>query len=97
MSSEFLAELFSEASDLEGRSALVGRARGAAEQSDDVRFVRAMFVPDDEMCFLFFEASSSAAVVRLAEQAVLPIDRVVRTESGPGDGSAEETERREAP
>lgn len=97
MSSEFLAELFSEADDLDGRSALIQRARSAAEESAGVRFLRSMFVPDDEICFLVFEAESSEAVVRLAEQAALPIDRVVQTEFGRGDGSAEETERREAP
>jgi hypothetical protein len=97
MSGEFLAELFSEADDLDGRSALVLRAQQAAAGSTDVRFLRSMFLPDDEMCFLVFEAESSDAVTRLAAQAALPIDRVVRTELGHGDGSAEETDRREAP
>lgn len=80
MRREFLAELFSEADDLIGRSALLERAREAAEESGDVCFVRSMFVPDDEVCFLVFEAESAAAVARLAEQAALPIDRVVRAE-----------------
>jgi len=77
---EFLAELFSAADDLDGRSALVQRAREAAEQSAGVRFIRSIFVPEDEMCFLVFEAESAAAVVHLAKQAALPIDRVVRAE-----------------
>jgi hypothetical protein len=80
MRREFLAELFSEADDLDGRSALVQRAREAASRSGDVRFVRFIFVPDDEICFLVFEAESSAAIARLARQAALPIDRVVRAE-----------------
>lgn len=80
MRREFLAELFSEADDLVGRSALVQRAREAAEASADVHFVRSIFVPDDEMCFLVFEADSSAAVARLAAQAALPIDRVVHAQ-----------------
>lgn len=92
MRCEFLAELFSEADDCDGRSALVRRAREAARESSDVRFVRVMFVPDDEMCFLVFEAESAAAVARLAEQALLPIDRVVRAELGHGAGSAAEHE-----
>jgi hypothetical protein len=95
--SEFLAELFSEAGDLDGRSALVQRAQQAAAGSADVRFLRSMFLPEDEVCFLVFEADSLEAVVRLAAQAALPIDRVVRTELGHGDGGAEETNRREAP
>jgi hypothetical protein len=96
MRSEFLAELFSEAGDLDGRSAIIRRAHAAAKASRDVRLLRSMFVPDDEMCFLVFEAESSEAVAHLAAQAALPIDRIVRTESGRGDGGAEETERREA-
>lgn len=97
MQHEFLAELFSEATDVDGRASLVRRAREAAERSADVRLLRSMFLPDDEICFLVFEAESSEAVARLAEQAALPIDRVVRTELGRGDGGAEENDRREAP
>lgn len=80
MRREFLAELFSEAHDLRGRAALLRRARKAARESADVRLVRCMFVPDDEICFLVFEAESAAAVAHLAEQAALPVDRVVRAE-----------------
>jgi hypothetical protein len=80
MRREFLAELFTEADDVDGRTVLVQRARDAAHASADVRFVRSIFVPDDEMCFLVFEADSAAAVAFLAEQAALPIDRVVRAE-----------------
>jgi hypothetical protein len=93
---EFLAELFSEADDFDGRSALVQRARTAAENSADVRFVRSMFVPDDEICFLVFEAESATAVVHLAEQAMLPVDRVVRAELERSGGSLAEGERKGA-
>jgi Protein of unknown function (DUF4242) len=80
MRREFLAELFTEADDHDGRAALVQRAREAAERSSTVCFVRSIFVPDDEMCFLVFEAESAGAISLLAEQAALPIDRVVRAE-----------------
>lgn len=96
MSSEFLAELFSEAGDLDGREAIIERAHAAAKASKNVRLLRSMFVPDDEMCFLVFEAESAAAVTRLAEQALLPIDRVVRAELGRAGGSAAEGKRKEA-
>jgi hypothetical protein len=76
----FLAEMFTEAHDRAGRSAAVRRAKKAAGQSADVRFVRSVYLPDDEMCFLVFEAESAAAVTRFAQQAALPIDRVVRAE-----------------
>jgi hypothetical protein len=80
MRREFLAELFTEAHDVDGRAAFVRQARAAADASADVRFVRSIFVPDDEICFLVFEADSAAAVALFAEQAALPIDRVVRAE-----------------
>lgn len=95
MRREFLAELYSEAGDVDGRSALIQRAWEAAEESGDVRFVRSMFLPDDETCFLVFEAESAAAVANLAEQALLPIDRVVRAELGRGDGSEAQSERKD--
>lgn len=94
MRREFLAELFSEADDLPGRAALLRRTRKAARESADVRFVRSMFLREDEMCFLVFEAESAAAVARLAEQAALPIDRIVRTEDGRGTGGAEKNNGR---
>lgn len=87
MRGEFLAELFSETDDIDGRSTLVQRARAAAERSADVRLLRSVFVPDDEICVLVFEADDAAAVSRLAEQALLPIDRIVRAELGPKLGS----------
>jgi Protein of unknown function (DUF4242) len=96
MRREFLAELFSEADDFDGRSALLRRVRKASKGCADVRFVRSMFIPDDEMCFLVFEAESAAAVARLAEQALLPIDRVVRAELGRGGGSGVENKRKGA-
>lgn len=83
MESEFLAEVFCEIDDVEGRSTLVQNASAAAERSADVRLLRSLFVPDDELCFLVFRAESAAAVTRLAEQAMLPIVRVVRAELGP--------------
>lgn len=83
MESEFLAEVFCEIDDVEGRSTLVQNASAAAERSADVRLLRSLFVPDDELCFLVFGAESAAAVTRLAEQAMLPIVRVVRAELGP--------------
>jgi len=94
MKGAFLAELFSEVDDLAGRSALLRRTREAARESADVRFVRSMFLPEDEMCFLVFEAESAAAVARLAEQAALPIDRIVRTEDGRRTGRPAERKER---
>ena len=56
------------------------RARQATEQmrleGEHVRFLRSIFVPDDETCFLLIEASSADAVRDAAELASLPYERV---------------------
>jgi hypothetical protein len=43
--------------------------------------VRAIFIPEDEMCFLVIEADSAAVIARLAQHASLPIDRIVAAET----------------
>ena len=56
------------------------RVRLAAEEQTrrgiPVRFLRTIFVPDDETCFLLFEASSAEAVRDAADLAALPYERV---------------------
>ena len=56
------------------------RVRQAAEEQTrrgiPVRFLRTIFVPDDETCFLLFEASSADAVRDAADLAALPYERV---------------------
>jgi len=61
------------------------RARGAADSlSADgtrVRFVRSIFVPEDETCFYVYEADSVGAVREVARRAGLPAERVVEAQS----------------
>ena len=56
------------------------RVRLAAEeqtrQGNPMRFLRTIFVPDDETCFLLIEASSAEAVRDAADIAALPYERV---------------------
>jgi Protein of unknown function (DUF4242) len=56
------------------------RARLAAEavtrEGTCVRYVRSIFVPDDETCFYLYEAGSADAVRIAAERAELPFGRV---------------------
>jgi hypothetical protein len=44
-----------------------------------IRYLRAIFVPDDETCLLLFEAASIGVVREAAEAAGLDADRVART------------------
>jgi hypothetical protein len=44
-----------------------------------VRYLRAIFVPDDETCLLVFEAASIDLVRAVAERAGLAADRVTPT------------------
>jgi hypothetical protein len=65
---------------------LVARARAAAEsasaQGYEVRHVRTFLVPDDEMCFHIFDASSAKAVERMAELAELVRGRITEVVEG---------------
>jgi hypothetical protein len=57
------------------------RARAAAkelrEQGTPIRFVRSIFVPEDEICFYVFEADSAEAVGAACHGAALRFERVV--------------------
>ena len=57
------------------------RARAAAEELSlegaSIRYVRTTFLPDDEMCFHHFEASSSEHVAEACRRAELDHARIV--------------------
>jgi hypothetical protein len=63
--------------------AAVGRAREAAEllagEGQRIRFLRATFVPDDELCFLIFEAESQALVTQAATRGAIEYERILET------------------
>jgi hypothetical protein len=46
-----------------------------------VRYVRSIFVPEDETCFYVFESSSREAVVAAIERAALPFARITEAVS----------------
>jgi hypothetical protein len=60
------------------------RARAAAEQlvreGTAVRWVRSVYVPEDETCFLVFEGGSSDAVGEASRRAALEYERIVEAE-----------------
>ena len=77
---EFLLELYVPRGDGIAVERGEARARAAAQQlareGTPVRFLRSIFLPDDETCFYLFEAATADAVVELAGHADLAIDRL---------------------
>lgn len=61
------------------------RLRAAAAQMSregtPVRYLRGLFVPDDETCFHIFEAGSADAVGEAARRAELAYDRILKAVS----------------
>jgi hypothetical protein len=58
-------------------------AREAAASGADVRFVRAIFVPQDESCFALYQAGSVQAVMLAGALAGLVYDRVTEARTAP--------------
>ena len=77
----FLAELFLPTTGPGGTAEAAARARAAAEvlarDGDLLRFVRIIFVPGDETCFVAYEAATSEAVAEAGRRAGLDFERIV--------------------
>jgi hypothetical protein len=62
-------------------SSLTGRARDAAQalagQGHQIAYLRCAFVPEDEVCLLWFIASSPAIIAEAGRLARLEFDRVI--------------------
>jgi hypothetical protein len=85
---EFLLELYVSRSQSGAVAEGAGRATLAAERlrqdGTSIRYLRSIFVPEDETYFLVYEAGSAHDVRRAARLAGLPADHVVemlRTEA----------------
>jgi hypothetical protein len=67
------------------------RARSAAEElrheSTQVRFVRSIHIPEDELCFFLFDAPSGRDAALAAERADIDPIRIVEAVSSRKDGS----------
>jgi hypothetical protein len=79
---EFLVELFvSKTQDSATVTAEAERLSTAADEltaeGRPVRLVRSIFVPEDETCYLLFEAGAVEHVRETALRAALPLERVV--------------------
>ncbi|MGH3072376.1 MAG: nickel-binding protein [Gaiellaceae bacterium] len=77
---EFLVELYISRSDLLAAESGAERARLAAEEltreGKPVRYLRSIFVPEDETCLSLYEAATADAVHEVARRAALRFERV---------------------
>ncbi len=77
---EFLVELYISQADSEAVARGANKARQAAEeltrQGTRVHYLQSIFVPEDETCFVLFEAISADAVQEAARRAALSFERV---------------------
>jgi hypothetical protein len=77
---EYLLELYVARADAVAVEQGAARVRRAAEEHTregaHVRYLRSIFVPDDETCYLIFEAGSADAVREVARRASLSFDHV---------------------
>ncbi len=92
---EFLVEVY--ANDAAGVRDAAARACESAKKVSregvPVRYVRAIFVPDDETCFHVFEAGSTEAVRAASERAAFPAARIVQVLDVQPDGEPQPLRR----
>ena len=70
----------SRASELaEAKKRVRAAVRRVSHNDRDIRYVRAIYVPDDETCFYVFDASSAQVVEEVSSLAGLRNGRVVET------------------
>jgi hypothetical protein len=78
---KYLVELYLSRLGSGGLAEAAARATEAAEEvtrgGAPVRFLRSIYVPEDETCFYLFEASSRESVAEAARLAGLPSLRIV--------------------
>jgi hypothetical protein len=84
---EYLVELYVARDDAAALERGAAQARRAAEEltreGTSVRFLRSIFVPEDETCFYLYEAASAAAVRDAVGRAALSFERVVEAVPSP--------------
>jgi hypothetical protein len=82
----YLAELYLPRAGRDAFANAADRACAAAAQlareGTPVRYVRSIFVPEDETCFLLFEAGSLDAVHAASDHAALECLRIVEAIQG---------------
>jgi hypothetical protein len=78
---EYLVELYVSREDPDAVASGAERATAAAEELTEegtsIRYVRAIFVPEDETCFFLYESASADAVREAARRAGLSSGRII--------------------
>jgi hypothetical protein len=78
---EFLLELYMSGGDSDAVLLSAGRAglaaQGMCRDGTSIRYLRSIYVPEDETCFLVYEAGSANDVHQAARLAGLPVDHIV--------------------
>jgi hypothetical protein len=91
----FLVELYVSRTDLAAFERDAESARRAAERLNrrgtPVRYLHSLFVPEDETCFLLYEAASAESVREATESAGLLFARISKAVSGSGSTTKERT------
>jgi hypothetical protein len=82
---EFLVESYISRADPVHVDERAERARMAAEaltrEGTPVRYLRSIFVPEDEICFYLFDAPSAEGVREAASRAALAFERITEAVS----------------
>jgi hypothetical protein len=80
---EYLAECLwsgvKEAELAEADARAGASAEATTTESEPVRYLGSMLVPDDEVVFFFFAGPSPAAIERVARRAQIPFQRVLES------------------
>lgn len=75
--SEFLVEIYSSRASVAAHVEDVSRAaEQTAAAGEDVRFIRAIFVPEEETCFCLYQSPSADAVREVVTRAGLRFARI---------------------
>jgi hypothetical protein len=86
---EFLVELYVSRVDAGAVARGAEQSRRAAaeltREGRPVRYLRSLFVPEDETCFYLYEASCVDAVREAARRAAVPFDRVTEAVADPSE------------
>jgi len=86
----FLAERYYPEPSTREAIAALAESQYAAAHAMDIRHIKTIYVPADEMCFTLFEAPSRELVIEASEQFALGYDRVTPAIVVSGTNSAPE-------
>jgi hypothetical protein len=92
---QYLVELYLPRRDEAALADATMRARAASEQVTNegrhVRYLRTIFVPQDEICFHLYEAQAADAVGEASLRAQIAYERIVRAVSVDGSEAHQPT------